>query len=366
MKDLKRLKTQIDKLPFEDKQVLAEHIKRTCNIFDGQLSAIKNCRACSSERIVKNGKRKGVQKYICRDCGKHFNFKTNTVLSKIQRLDKWHEFVDDFVSLNIMSLKAMVKKLGISEQTAHSWRHKLISSIVVQTEARFYDEKMELDETLFKLSRKGRRNMDIKDKHSYRKWRSGQTGDSPHNAKVFFAYGRDSRQLDLEMTHTGRTTKKNMEAYFIKSKFKEVTVFSDRHVTYKAFFEENEIKYEMFKSSSVHVSFINKEVHNQYVNAYIRNFKAFTNVHMRGVSTKWLPFYAKWFQHFIYVRNQLSKLSELKFDFTDKMHENLVQDTNGLEMYRQAEISFQKFLKNNGRSNFGDCKHHYYADKIAA
>ena len=37
-----------------------------------------NCPACSSERVVKMGKRNGYQRYLCRECRKSFQDSGNT------------------------------------------------------------------------------------------------------------------------------------------------------------------------------------------------------------------------------------------------------------------------------------------------
>jgi hypothetical protein len=87
---------------------------------------------------------------------------------------------------------------------------------------------------------------------------------------------------------------------------------------------------------------------------------------MRGVSTKYLSFYIKWYQFINQSKLQAFKKEELKFNLTDEICDNVVEDKFGFELYRQSELSFIQFLKNNGRTNFGDCKHHYYANKMAA
>ena len=87
---------------------------------------------------------------------------------------------------------------------------------------------------------------------------------------------------------------------------------------------------------------------------------------MRGVSTKYLTLYAKWYQFINQSKVQAFKKDELKYDLTDVVCDNVVKDNFGIELYRQSEISFVRFLNQNGRSNFGDCKNHYYAERMAA
>jgi transposase-like protein len=362
---IETIKKRINSLSVEDKKELAAYIKSSYSIFDDRSISIKACPDCFSSHIVKNGKRKGIQKYVCRDCKKNFNYKTNTVLSKVQKLNKWNEFVEDFISLNITSLKGLKKKLNISEQTAFNWRHKLLSAIFLKTNPKFANETVEFDETYLRLSRKGRRNMAITDKPGYREWRRKLEGDSPYNVKVFFAFGRDSRQLDVCQSHTGRTSLIDMKNYFTADKFKDISVYSDGHNTYRSFFKSNHIPHGEFRSSQ-HVSLLNKDIHNQAVNSYIRGFKYFVNEHMRGVSTKYLEFYVKWYQFINESKLQAFKKEEVRFNLTDEVCDNLVEDRFGFELYRQSEVGFVRFLQNNGRTNYGDCKNHFYAGKIAA
>jgi transposase-like protein len=362
---LKEIKNKIKNLSIGDKKDLIDFIKNSYSVFDDYSACVKSCPTCFSVHIIKNGTRKGVQKYVCRDCNKNFNYRTNTVISRVQKLEKWNTFVEDFISLNITPLKTMSKKLHVSEQTVFNWRHKLISAIVLRTDASFKGEPIEFDETWLRLSRKGRRNMGITDILKYRKWRRKQTGDSNYNVKVFFSHGRDSKQLDLYQSHTGRTSVVDMENYFIRDKFKDVTIFSDAHYTYKSFFRDNNIPHQTFIAKN-HISFSDANVHNQTVNAFTRSFKFFVNEHLRGVSTKYLSFYAKWFQFIQENKNQMLKKEELKFNLVDEICNNVAKEKFGIELYRQSEISFVKFLKNNGRTNFGDCKHHYYVNKAAA
>src|SRR5271169_894319 len=117
----KSFEKQLLRLSIDEKRSIIDFLKNSYSIFDEHAKDVKNCPSCFSDYIVKNGTRKGVQKYVCRKCGKNFNYKTNTVLSKIHKLNKWNEFVEDYISLNITSLKALKSKLNLSEQTVFNW-----------------------------------------------------------------------------------------------------------------------------------------------------------------------------------------------------------------------------------------------------
>lgn len=87
---------------------------------------------------------------------------------------------------------------------------------------------------------------------------------------------------------------------------------------------------------------------------------------MRGVSTKYLGLYVKWYQFLNESKIHAFNKEELKYNLTDYVCQNIIKDKFGFELYRQSELIFIMFLKNNGRTNHGDCKHHYYAKKLAA
>ena len=69
---------------------------------------------------------------------------------------------------------------------------------------------------------------------------------------------------------------------------------------------------------------------------------------MRGVSTKYLGFYIMWYQFINQSKIQAFKKEEIKFDLADVVCDNITKDRFGFELYPKSEISFLKFLKQNG------------------
>ena len=106
--------------------------------------------------------------------------------------------------INISSLKSIKEKLNICEQTAFNWRHRLISALTTPENSTFSREILEFDEAYFLISRKGRDMHKPMSKSVYRKWRRSQTGDSKHNVKIFFTYGRVQGNLELCRSHTDK------------------------------------------------------------------------------------------------------------------------------------------------------------------
>ena len=358
---INNLKRHILCLTGEEKKELIDFIKSSFSVFD-QYSNIDSCPRCFSFHFKKDGKRKGIQRYKCLDCKRYFNYKTNTILAHLQKLDKWNDFMEDFLSLEFSSLMSLKEKLHLSEQTVFNWRHKLLSSIVANSNKKFFNEHLEFDEAFFKISRKGRRGMRIKNKRSYRLWRKGLRGDSKYMVKVFFIFGRSSAMLETYESHMGRTSIENLRNYFYDAHFKKVEVISDAHPSYVSFFKRCQIPHLTFISKD-HVNPNLPKVHNQTINAFMRGFKVFVNHHLRGVSSKYLNCYAKWFEFIHSLKQKLQKTRILSFDGSHHIKNHVVKDRIGLEIYRQSEVSFQYFLKSNHRANFGTCKNHFYSQR---
>ncbi len=356
---ISNIKSRVSKLSISEKVELIDFIKNSYSIFD-EYSEINSCSFCGSGKIFKNGTRNGFQKYVCKDCERNFTYKTNTVISGVHSLNKWNAFVEDFMSLNITPLAELRAKLKVTQQTIFNWRHKLLSAFS-KYDVKFKKEEVEFDETYFLISRKGRQGMNVGKK--LKSWRKNQVGDSPYNVKLFFSFGRNSKQLELHQSHMGRTAKADLERYFTRNKFEKTTVYSDAHPSYKSFFKSSNLKHQIF-SSKDHVNQENNSVHNQTINAYMRDFKSFVNDRLKGVSTKYLAFYAKWFQFINDCKNKIKSLlnsdEKMKFDIQSTICDNVVDDKIGFELFRQSEYSFVKFLEHNGRTNYGTCRNHYY------
>ena len=103
----------------------------------------KPCPHCSSKKVYKRGKQRGVQMYKCNDCKKWYSETTGTPLYDIKLKNKWQSY------LNLMeqgvSIKKIAKELEISIQTSFDWRHKILSSLSEFTPTEL-SEEVECDE----------------------------------------------------------------------------------------------------------------------------------------------------------------------------------------------------------------------------
>lgn len=94
---------------------------------------ITECPHCESTKFVKNGKRKGLQVYLCRSCSKQFTEQTGTpMLGTTKDLKVWKKFVD--CMLNNLTLRQSADLCNITLATAQAWKHKILESIYDDTE----------------------------------------------------------------------------------------------------------------------------------------------------------------------------------------------------------------------------------------
>jgi transposase-like protein len=82
-----------------------------------------HCPKCSSPSKKKHGMHLGIQRYMCKDCGKTFKATVNSPLHWVHDKSKMNRY------LHAMELDISIRKaagiLGISVPTSFYWRHKL-------------------------------------------------------------------------------------------------------------------------------------------------------------------------------------------------------------------------------------------------
>jgi transposase-like protein len=92
-----------------------------------------NCPECQSEQILKNGKarlqdHRSLQKYVCKACGKQFNERTGTPMSRLRSTPECLS-----LALNVrtegLGLRATGRVLGKSHATIIRWEQRLAAQV---------------------------------------------------------------------------------------------------------------------------------------------------------------------------------------------------------------------------------------------
>lgn len=185
----------INTLPYNKFKEVVEHYSESTNAnFETELEKMislnfqqrleniginKICPKCNSKHIKKNGKRKYVQVFKCKECSTKFTLFTNTILEKTRwHWDIWIKVLE--MTLNNASLPDMINVLerdysctGINYKTVWLWRMKLIHALAAMPMP-ILSGIIYVDETFVRECQKGSRNLiNYLDKQDERKPRYG-------------------------------------------------------------------------------------------------------------------------------------------------------------------------------------------------
>ena len=148
----------------EDKEALAMRLLADAQQSKASIklleSGINNsvCPHCGSNQIYKYGKNNGKsQKFYCKHCKHYFTIQTNTVFANTKKpLRMWCKYID--LMGKKLSLREIAKEMQINLKTAFLWRHKILSALT-SIKQETLSGIVEADETYFRESQKGNRNL---------------------------------------------------------------------------------------------------------------------------------------------------------------------------------------------------------------
>lgn len=246
---------------------------------------VVSCPHCESKHFVRNGKRNDIQKYKCKVCCKDFSSKTGTSLHRLQKPDKF-ELYKALMLEAYYPLNQIAEKVGICIQTAFDWRHKILSGVA--NDNKTFEGITEIDDIWFLYSQKGRKGLDF----SRKRGGSKRAGDNDFQAKLLITTDRN-KTTDMSLVRIGRLKKADIERK-VSGRFSENCILvSDKHKSIGAFAKSEKLKHVSFKASE-HTA--GGEYHVQNINNMACGLKTIVDRTLKGVSTKYLQNYAKWFQ----------------------------------------------------------------------
>ena len=302
----RELEAQLINLPYDQKQQLKN---RLSDLIESQEESIidttptsLSCRHCDHESIKKWGKSQGLQLYKCRNegCGKTFNMLTGTPLARLRHKHKW---LDSLVCMqDNLPLRVVAKKLDIDLTTAFRWRHRFLE-IPAKNQSEQVTGIVEADETLFRESLKGQRNIH----HRNARKRGGQGGINRKENKVpvLIVRSRDGQVRDFVFEELSQ---KNISQSLKPILAKDAILCTDGSSLYKAFTKKENIShYRLITLDNQRV--IGKEFHIQNVNAYMSKLKTWIRK-FNGVGTRYLPHYLGWKR--LFEGDKLSQTEWLK------------------------------------------------------
>ena len=144
----------IHKLPEDCLDEVIEYI--SSKIKETTDKPIPQCPHCKSEKVTRNGRKDGRQRYHCTDCGKTFGETTNTAMNYSHYGEAvWKQVIRDTVTG--ISIDETAVDMGISHSTVFNMRHKVLLSLEAEEihEPTILNNVCELDETYVLENLKG-------------------------------------------------------------------------------------------------------------------------------------------------------------------------------------------------------------------
>ena len=272
-----------------------------CNLVDTSQHKAVSCPHCNSPKIRANGKLKGVQRYVCNECGKNFSATTGKFWFGLKKRDKVNRYL--YCLLSGYSIRKSAKETGISIQTSFDWRHKLLTSFS-NVSVEEFEGIVESDDLFFAYSEKGNRNLDRPARKRGEKAR--KSGISNEKVAVVATCDRSGNK-DFKVATTGRISKKDLDKV-LKGKLDKAQVLcSDSHRSYTAFSKSIDITHKKFNASKGQRA-VDKVYHVQNVNNLDSRLRKFMEA-FNGVATKYLQNYLNWFLVLEKIKNDTNRIA---------------------------------------------------------
>jgi len=265
----------------------------------------KPCPHCSSKKVYKRGKQKGVQMYRCNDCSKWYSETTGTPLYDIKLKSKWQAYLNCMEQG--MPIKKIAKELNISIQTSFDWRHKILSSLE-QFVPKELSSEVECDELELSLSNKGSRSLERVARKRGTDFKRNPDSDEITTVQVVTAVQRNGDKY-LKAVVSKRLSKEQIAKVLDGKLAQKTTLITDKHPSYKAFVKENPtIKHKALLAKD-HVDKQDKTIHLQKVNNVHSQLRTFLRP-FNGVSSKYLQNYLNWYAYIGQIRNSKTTIKK--------------------------------------------------------
>lgn len=259
---------------------------------DARFAAGHCCPFCGSVAVSKNGKRPdGVQRYICKDCGKSFTVRSNSIVARAHKdMNTWELFIE--CMMNGLSLRKTAEICGINKNTAFVWRHKVLDVLQNMMSDVVLDGIVEADETFFPVSYKGnhKNSKTFKMPRKARHHGGGvrKRGISKEQVCVPCAVNRSGMSYS-KVSNLGHITIDELHAVFDDRITDTAELCTDKMSSYRTFANDNGLTLHQFKLKEPV-----KGIYSiQHINNYHSTLKHFM-YKFRGVSTKYLNNYLVW------------------------------------------------------------------------
>lgn len=214
---------------------------------------------------------------------------------------KWLQFIECMIEG--YSLRKSAKLIGAHYVTLFYWRHKILTALK-QMDFELFEGIVEMDETYFLYSEKGKRNIQGR-KPRLRGGSSEFRGISKDQVCVLVARDRQKRTFSKTIGK-GRIIKKSLDEALSSKLSIQNVLCTDAWRAFMTYAKEIGIEHYRFKANGRER--VKGIYHIQNVNSYHSRLKSWME-RFNGVATKYLDHYLSWFQF-------LDTIKHIKDNFT--------------------------------------------------
>ena len=257
-----------------------------------------SCPSCRTERVVRNGRARGLQRYLCKACGRSFSALTGTALAGVHHKERLHAFAE--CMSRGASIRDSAAELKISLNTALRLRHRFLNS-VIEHQPKPLNGMVEVDETFFRESFKGARKLPRESRHRGKsKSRKGAPrGPSKDLIPVLVARSRGGPYVaDAVLPSLSATAIKAALAPIVGP---DTLLVADGSGSIASAAKDLDVTFQAVPTA--YVGHVRGVYHVQTVNQYHSRLKGWINHELRGVSTRHLPKYLAWMRTFAWYQD---------------------------------------------------------------
>lgn len=246
------------------------------------------CPYCSSEKVVRNGTRKGRQTYRCSSCSRYFSDHTHTPLCGTHYPETWPDFIEDMVQGR--SIRESAKRFDVAVSTIFNWRHKVLNALK-RMELKDFEGLLEVDETFFRYSEKGNKNITSRKPHK-RGERSKKRGIKREKVCVLVSRDR-TKETHVRVACMGQISKALAGTLLTPYVGNVSSLCSDANGAWQAYAKDTDLKHVALNASQKQR--VQNIYHIQNVNAFHSRLKQWMR-RFNGVASKFLDNYLTWFR----------------------------------------------------------------------
>jgi transposase-like protein len=292
---------------------------------------VRVCPKCGKSHFILYGKKKDIQNYYCKSCGKYFSEFSGTTISYIKKKDKLKTYI--FLMLSGSGILVCAIAMKISVQTSFDWRHKILSSLGHYV-PKHYSGISEMMSVEVRFSRKGQgakikkmgQKGKITDPSTNKKAETIQKG--AYKPLSLVAIIDRTRNFEITIVQQGTLEEKSLNEQIGKKLNKVNKLCLVDNMILKQFAGKKKISY-LIRKTDCKVKGCNRFYHTQNIQEKYNKLNSFMD-RFHGVSSSYLQNYLYWYMMLDHILHRI--------DSSSVLIEKSISINNGKENYKKCKM----------------------------